>query len=74
MPTFARARIMDRLERLEERIRPPQRAFVFYSIEPDPRPRAERLAEFRAENNVGPNDVVHSVRYVRCQERQSVTI
>jgi hypothetical protein len=69
MPTFARGRIMDRLKELEARLRPPARQFVFYYVEPnprsrlepDPRSRAEQLEAFKAENNVGPNDVLHTV-------------
>jgi hypothetical protein len=60
---FARTRILDRLKELEARLRPPMRQFVFFSIEPDPRSRAERLEAFKIENNVGPNDVVHFVTY-----------
>ena len=61
---FARTRILDRLKELEERIRPPMRTFVFFNVEkPGLPPYAERLEAFKAENGVGPNDVVHSVTY-----------
>jgi hypothetical protein len=68
---FARTRILDRLKELEGKLAPKARQFVFFYVEPDsrsriapdPRSRAEQLEAFKAENGVGPNDVVHSVTY-----------
>jgi len=57
-----RSRLSDRVKALEAQILPKGRVFVFFSFdEPDPPSYDERLASFKAENGVGPNDAVHEV-------------
>jgi hypothetical protein len=54
--------LRDRLKRLEARIKPQGRTFVFCSFEePGLPPFADRLAAFKAENGVGPQDTLHTV-------------
>jgi hypothetical protein len=56
------SRIRDRLERLEDRILPKRRVFVFFRAEePDLLPYSEQLAAFKAEKGVGPHDILISV-------------
>jgi hypothetical protein len=58
------SRILDRVERLESQIKPKGRMFVFFSYEEtDPSTYAEQLASFKSENNVGPNDNLHTVAF-----------
>ena len=57
------SRLNDRLKHLEAQILPQRRVLVFLRFEsPDLPPYAEHLAAFKAENNVGPNDALHTVR------------
>jgi hypothetical protein len=57
--------IRDRLTLLETQLKPPGRVLVFLRFEsPDLPPYAEHLAAFKAENNVGPNDALHTVRII----------
>jgi hypothetical protein len=57
--------IRDRLTLLEAQLKPPGRVFVFFRVEKrDLPPYAEHLAAFKAENNVGPNDGLHTVRII----------
>ena len=58
------SRLFERLERLETRIKPKGRASVFFGLEgPGLSSYSERLAAFKTENNIGPNDVVHTVKF-----------
>jgi hypothetical protein len=58
-------KIRDRLTLLEAQLKPPGRMCVFVTFEsPDLPPYAEHLAAFKAENNVGPNDALHTVRII----------
>ena len=57
--------IRERLTLLEAQLKPPGRMFVFVRFEkPGLPPYAEHLAAFKAENNVGPNDALHTVRII----------
>jgi hypothetical protein len=56
------SRLRDRLERLESQLAPQRRVFVFFrSEEPGLPPYAEQLAQFKAENRVGPHDTLVTV-------------
>ena len=70
MPTFARARTLDRLKALEVRFAPKARALVFTCFNgEEPGARDEQLAAFKAAH-VGPNDIVHSVIWMRAKRAE----
>jgi hypothetical protein len=57
--------IRDRLTLLEAQLKPPGRMCVLVTFEsPDLPPYAEHPAAFKAENNVGPNDDLHTVTVI----------
>ena len=56
------SRLLARIEALELALKPKGRVFVFTDFDGDPASYAEREAAFRAENGVGPEDELHSVR------------
>jgi hypothetical protein len=51
---------------VEAQLKPLGRTFVFFRYEqPDLPPYAEHLAAFKgAQNNVGPNDALHTIRII----------
>jgi hypothetical protein len=58
------ARTRDRLEALEAKIAPKAKAFVLISFdagEPGAPSREDRIAAFKADRGVGPNDRIHEV-------------
>ena len=58
------SRIRDRLKRLEDRIMPRGRVFVFFRAEePGLPPYAEQLAAFKDAKGVGPHDTLVTVAF-----------
>jgi hypothetical protein len=55
--------LIRRLERLEAVLKPVGRMFCMFDFELGDEGFVERERAFRAENAVGPNDVVHLVRF-----------
>jgi hypothetical protein len=54
--------VSGRIKRLEATIAPQSRIFVFFRAEgPSLPPYAEQLAQFKAENRVGPHDTLVTV-------------
>ena len=61
-----RTSLRSRLERLEAVLAPKFRTFVLWDA--DDGTIDEKIAELRAEKNLGPQDVVHTVRFLRDDE------
>ena len=61
-----RTSLRSRLERLEAALAPKGRTFVLWDA--DDGTIDEKIAELRAEKNLGPRDVVHTVRFLRDDE------
>lgn len=61
-----RTSLRSRLERLEAVLAPKGRIFLLWDA--DDGAIDEKIAELRAEKNLGPRDVVHAVRFLRDDE------
>jgi hypothetical protein len=55
--------LIARLQRAEAKIKPQGKMFVMFAFDVADATLAEREREFRSEHEVGPNDLLHTVRF-----------